>query len=108
MPSSPTLFLATYDKIKSWSQSHERGKTGHVPYLLQSFGRACPAPDLDSRAEPTLLVGLPVSWSKGMRVGERGMDGGLSSSDISHTQIQGFELAHPSIYPIYEYELLEY
>ena len=35
-----------------------------------------------------------------------GKASGLTSSDTSQGQIQGFELAHPNIYPINE--LLEY
>ena len=86
------------------------------PSLDAEFRRAIPAPHLDStgelawwhryrRANPHGVdmgeLALPLtcydtqeSWLQG-----KGYDG-LTNSATSQVQIQGFELAHPSTYPI--------
>lgn len=52
--------------------------------------RAVLTPHLDNVVELTLVARSPRTV------------GGLTNSATTEDQIQGFELAHPNIYPIYE------
>ena len=101
-----------------------------LPSQAAAFGRVDPALHLGSTVELALGVGVQVILPKGVRAGELswslagcvikeagltsvvleslpwwcgcGRAGGLTNS----ATIQGFELAHPNIYPMYE--LLEH
>ena len=61
--------------------------------------RVGPAPCLGHRVQLALVWGLLVSQPEEC---ESGRTGQLTSSDTSQAQIQGFELAHPNIYPTSE------
>lgn len=54
--------------------------------------------DLGSRIELALVAGAAAEPSQ--KVLERERASGLTCSDTSQAQIQGFELAHPNIYTI--------
>lgn len=72
---------------ESWSQWHESGRAGPVPYQLPG-------------AEELVLLltwAKPKSWPlwhRGRRAGE------MTNSDTTQTKIQGLELAHTNIYLI--------
>lgn len=70
---------------------------GYLAAILRKVGSASP---LGSKVELALIAGVAGESALSRRTS------GLTSSDTSQAQIQGFKLANPNIYSIYE--LLEY
>ena len=89
-PFLQTLLLVAHGRQEICPWCRERGRAGLAHHWLQDLGGVVPhtLPRQHSRTGPGGM-GTGESWK-------------VDQLSYTQAQIQGFELAHPNIYPIYE------